>query len=58
MDFTLSEEQEHIRNAIERLCAPFDDEYWLRKDNEGTFPHEFHRALGEVEAWASPRRRS
>lgn len=48
MDFTLSEEQEHIRNAIERLCAPFDDEYWLRKDNEGTFPHEFHRALGEA----------
>lgn len=48
MDFTLSEEQEHIRNAIERLCAPFDDEYWLRKDNEGTFPHEFHGALGEA----------
>lgn len=48
MDFTLSEEQEHIRNAIERLCAPFDDEYWLRKDNDGTFPHEFHRALGEA----------
>jgi acyl-CoA dehydrogenase len=47
MDFTFSEEQEHIRNAIEKLCTPFDDEYWLGKDREGTFPEELHRALAE-----------
>lgn len=48
MDFTFSEEQEHIRNAIEKLCAPFDDDYWLAKDREGGFPEDFHRALGEA----------
>jgi acyl-CoA dehydrogenase len=48
MDFTFSEEQEHIRNAIERLCAPFDDDYWLGKDRDGSFPDEFHRAMGEA----------
>jgi hypothetical protein len=27
MDFTLSEQQEQICSAMEKLCAPFDDEY-------------------------------
>lgn len=48
MDFTFSEEQEHIRSAIEKLCAPFDEDYWLRKDKEGGFPADFHRALGDA----------
>jgi acyl-CoA dehydrogenase len=48
MDFNFSEEQEHIRNAVEKLCAPFNDDYWLRKDQEGSFPDDFHQALGEA----------
>jgi acyl-CoA dehydrogenase len=48
MDFTFSEQQEQIREAIERLCVPFDDDYWLRKDREGGFPDEFHKAIGEA----------
>jgi len=47
MDFSSTPEQEQIRDAIERLCAPFDADYWLRKDSEGGFPHEFHKALAE-----------
>jgi acyl-CoA dehydrogenase len=48
MNFALSPEQEQIRDAIERVCAPFDDEYWMRKDKEGGFPVDFHRALADA----------
>lgn len=34
-----------IQEAIEKLCVQFDDDYWLRKDGDGAFPHEFHRAV-------------
>ena len=47
MDFSWSSEQLQIREAIERVCAPFDAEYWLRKDREGGFPHDFHKALAD-----------
>jgi len=47
MDFALSAEQEQIRDAIERVCAPFDADYWLKKDREGGFPDAFHRALAD-----------
>jgi acyl-CoA dehydrogenase len=45
MNFSLIEEQEQIRDAIERVCEPFDADYWLRKDREGGFPEDFHQAL-------------
>lgn len=45
MDFALSEQQQQIVHAIERLCAPFDADYWLQKDTDGGFPHDFHAAL-------------
>jgi acyl-CoA dehydrogenase len=48
MDFLWSEEQEQIRDAVERACAPFDADYWLRKDHEGGFPHDFHKALADA----------
>jgi len=48
MDFSFSAEQETIRSAIEKICARFDDDYWLDKDREGCFPHEFHRAFAEA----------
>ena len=45
MDFALSAQQHQIVNAIQRLCEPFDADYWLQKDTEGGFPHDFHAAL-------------
>ena len=45
MDFDLSEDQLAILAAIEKICAPFDDEFWLARDREGGFPHEFHQAM-------------
>jgi acyl-CoA dehydrogenase len=47
MTFTLTPEQLEIRDAVARLCARFGDDYWLRKDSEGGFPREFHRAMAE-----------
>ncbi|MCI3206475.1 MULTISPECIES: acyl-CoA dehydrogenase family protein [Pandoraea] len=48
MNFDLTEEQQQICDAIERVCAPFDADYWLRKDSEGGFPDDFHRALADA----------
>ncbi|KOF54595.1 MULTISPECIES: acyl-CoA dehydrogenase family protein [unclassified Achromobacter] len=45
MDFALTAEQEAIRRAVQDTAARFDDDYWLRKDREGGFPEEFHRAM-------------
>src|SRR5260221_5232445 len=48
MDFTLSDEQHHIRAAVTRLCADFGAAYWLEKDTEGGFPHEFYAAMARA----------
>jgi acyl-CoA dehydrogenase len=48
MTFALTAEQLEIREAVARLCQRFGDDYWLKKDSEGGFPHEFHRALAEA----------
>lgn len=48
MDFLLNENQEQIRDAIERLCVPFNDDYWAARDRDGVFPEDFHRTLGEA----------
>ena len=45
MDFSFSAEQLAIRAAIEKICADFDAEYWLKKDADGGFPDDFHRAF-------------
>ncbi len=48
MNFASTPEQEQIREAIEKACAPFDADYWLRKDREGGFPLDFHKALADA----------
>jgi acyl-CoA dehydrogenase len=50
MDFSLTAEQDAIRAAIEKICARFDAEYWLRRDRGGGFPDDFHRAFA-VDGW-------
>ena len=42
MDFALTANQESIRDAVSKICAGFDDAYWLKKDREGGFPADFH----------------
>src|SRR2546421_8525495 len=48
MDFCLSPEHEQICDSIRKLCAPFDDAYWLDRDRTGDFPHDFHSALASA----------
>jgi acyl-CoA dehydrogenase len=45
MDFSLTPEQQALREAVARLCARFDLDYWLARDRNGGFPFEFHAAL-------------
>jgi acyl-CoA dehydrogenase len=47
MDFALTPEQDRIREAILRVCAGFGDDYWLERDREGGFPHDFQQALAK-----------
>src|SRR6266581_1652611 len=48
MDFALTDQQQAIRDAVAKICEDFDDAYWLRKDREGGFPHDFHQALADA----------
>ncbi|MGH8629873.1 MAG: acyl-CoA dehydrogenase family protein [Burkholderiales bacterium] len=48
MDFSLSSEQAAIREAVTKLCARFDAQYWLERDRRGEFPHEFHGAIAQA----------
>lgn len=38
-------EHQEIHEAVAKICERFDDDYWLNKDNEAVFPHEFHQAI-------------
>lgn len=50
MDFSLSADQQQIRDAIFRLCEPFDDDYWLKQDQKGGFPEDFYAAVA-AQGW-------
>lgn len=43
-------EQTIIRTNVAKLCAQFGDEYWLQRDADGEFPHEFCNAIAR-EGW-------
>jgi acyl-CoA dehydrogenase len=45
MHQTSSPHETSIRDAITRLCAPFDDAYWLARDRAGGFPEDFFQAF-------------
>lgn len=47
MDFNLTGQQEAIRDAVARICAEFDDAYWLARDSDGQFPEAFVKAITE-----------
>ncbi|USP48375.1 acyl-CoA dehydrogenase family protein [Alcaligenes faecalis] len=47
MNIELSEDQRALVQAIESVCQQFDDEYWLACDQDGVYPHDFHKALAD-----------
>jgi acyl-CoA dehydrogenase len=48
VDFSLTADQQNIREAILKHCLRFPDEYWLERDRDGVFPHEFYKSLLEA----------
>jgi len=45
MQFEQSQEHLAIQEAVKRTCAPFTEDYWLARDDDGAFPHEFYAAM-------------
>ena len=48
MDFSISDDHRAIREGVGAVVRRFDDAYWLARDEDGRFPHEFHRAMAEA----------
>lgn len=48
MNFNLTQDQQNIRDAVLKQCSPFPDEYWLERDRDGVFPHEFHQSMADA----------
>ena len=47
MDFAPTDAQTQIREQILRICAKFDDHYWMERDRDAVFPHAFFNAMAE-----------
>lgn len=47
MDFRLTDEQQAIIDATDKICADFPLSYWLDHDRSGEFPHEFQQAVAQ-----------
>ena len=45
MDFALTTDQQAVCDAVQKICAGFDDDYWLSRDRSGEFPTEFYDAI-------------
>ena len=48
MDFSLTDDQQNIREAVLKICSQFPDEYWLDLDHKAVFPFEFHKTMAEA----------
>jgi acyl-CoA dehydrogenase len=50
VDFSLTDDQRAIADAVKKICVKFTDEYWTHKDTAAEFPHEFHAAMA-ADGW-------
>lgn len=48
MDFSFSPDQREIRDAVLKHCSRFTEDYWLERDREGVFPHDFYASMAEA----------
>ncbi|KAL2817593.1 acyl-CoA dehydrogenase/oxidase [Aspergillus granulosus] len=44
-DLDLTDSQRTVREAISKICANYPDDYWLKLEENKTFPADFHQAL-------------
>ena len=48
MSFVLSDEHKALIAGVESLCGNYTDDYWLERDRDGQYPHDFHRDLAQA----------
>ena len=44
----LTTEQQAIVDAVNQTCSPFGEDYWLARDEDAVFPHDFHAAMAKA----------
>jgi len=42
-----AEERQAIRDGVRAVVSKFGDDYWLQRDEDGEFPHQFHKAMAD-----------
>lgn len=47
MSSVLTPEQMEMRESLQKLCANYDDDYWLDRDRTGEFPEDFVQTLAD-----------
>jgi acyl-CoA dehydrogenase len=47
MDFRPDPDHEAIVEAVDRVCAQFDDTYWAERETRHEFPWDFYRQMAE-----------
>ena len=47
MNFSLSNEQKELIDAISKTVHEFDDNYWLETDQKSKFPHKFVKKIAD-----------
>jgi acyl-CoA dehydrogenase len=48
VDFSFTQDQQDVRDAILKHCTQYPDDYWLERDREGVFPEDFYRSLADA----------
>jgi acyl-CoA dehydrogenase len=43
----MNDDQKAIKEAVEKVCAEFDAEYWRKTDETGKWPEEFTKAMAD-----------
>jgi acyl-CoA dehydrogenase len=48
VDFSFTDDQQAIRDAVLAHCSRFPDDYWLERDTDGVYPFDFHKSMAEA----------
>jgi acyl-CoA dehydrogenase len=48
LNFSLTDDQQNIREAVLKHCSQFSDDYWLEHDRSGEFCHDFYQSMAEA----------
>lgn len=48
MDFSFTDDQNNIRDAVLKHCSQFSDDYWMERDQQAKFLKDFHASMAEA----------